>query len=136
MTVIERRPAAPFTSRAYDAPTPVTEDPDLTTVVGLLDDACVRTILTATSVEPMSANELASRCEVSRQTVYRRLDQLEAAGFVAERTRPREDGHHEAVYAATVEEISVRLCDGDLEFEVERPRRDAADELERLWRDF
>lgn len=121
---------------AGDCQTTVSEDPDLTDVVGLLDDACARRILTATSVEPMSANELATRCDVSRQTVYRRLEELEDAGLVTERTRPREDGHHDAVYAATLEEVRLRLADGELEFHLERGETDAADELTRLWRDF
>lgn len=43
-------------------------------VAGLLEDPTVRTILTATSVEPMSASELSERCGVSEPTVYRRND--------------------------------------------------------------
>lgn len=130
------RSAVPLNSSGCDTPTTVSEDPELATVVGLLDDACVRTILTETSLEPMSADELAERCDVSRQTVYRRLDELEAADLLAERTRPRGDGHHDAVYAATLEEVRVRLHEGCLEFEIDRPRGDAVDELERLWRGF
>lgn len=114
----------------------MSEDPDLATVVGLLDDEHARAILAATSVEPLSASELASECDASLQTVYRRLERLTAAGLVDDRTRVREDGHHDAVYAATLDRLSIALRDGSFEYELERTRGDAADELTDLWRSF
>lgn len=114
----------------------MSEDADLETVVGLLDDDHVRTILEATSLEPRSASELAERCGASQQTVYRRLDRLQEAGLVTDRTRMRRDGHHDTVYAAALDEVSIRLRDGELSFELRRTRRDAADELADLWRRF
>ena len=111
----------------------VSEDVDFETVVGLLDDAYAREILAATSTEPMSASDLADHCDASRQTMYRRLDRLQDAGLVAERTRPREDGHHDAVYVATLRSARVVLREGSFEFECERDEPDMADELTRLW---
>lgn len=114
----------------------MTESPDLETVVGLMDDDYARAILRETSVEALSAGELADRCDASRQTVYRRLDSLQEAGLVTEQTRPREDGHHDAVYAATLDRLSIELREGTFEFELEQSESNAADELTRLWRHF
>lgn len=114
----------------------LTVDPELETVVSLLDDEHARTILVETCETPLSASELADRCEASRQTVYRRLERLEAAGLIAERTRPREDGHHDAVYTAILDRVSIELREGALEFELERNRSDPVDELTKLWRNF
>ena len=114
----------------------VSEEADLATVVGLLDDETARAILLATSTTERSAGELASECDASQQTVYRRLERLREAGLVDDRTRARKDGHHDTVYRATLDRVSIGLRDGAFEFELERTRRDAADELTDLWRKF
>lgn len=114
----------------------VAEDPTLETVVELLDDTHVRAVLTATSVEPLSARELSDRLDISQATVYRRLDRLTDAGLLAERTRPRADGHHDTVYTATLDELTVRLRDGELRFDIDRRGDDIADRLTRLWEGF
>jgi DNA-binding Lrp family transcriptional regulator len=121
----------------------VSDDPDLETVAELLDDAYAREILTATSIEPMTANRLSERCDASRSTVYRRTERLVDAGLLGERTRPRADGHHDTVYYATLDrfevepaavgEVEVRLRDGELHVEVDRVRGDLADGLTALW---
>ena len=114
----------------------MSDDADLETVVGLLDDDHVRTILLATSENPLSASELTEGCDASQQTVYRRLERLQEAGLVDDRTRVRKDGHHDTVYTATLDRVSIRLHDGAFEFELERTHTDAADELTNLWRKF
>ncbi|MFB6255626.1 MAG: helix-turn-helix domain-containing protein [Haloplanus sp.] len=114
----------------------VADDPDLATLVDLLDDEHVRTILAATSAAPLSAAELSDRCGVSTSAVYRRVDRLVDADLLNERTRPRSDGHHEAVYLATLERFELRVADGELDWTVERTETDVADELTRLWGQF
>jgi predicted transcriptional regulator len=114
----------------------VAEKPDLSTVVGLLDDEHVRSILAATSAEPLSAAELAERCGVSDSAIYRRVDRLVAADLLSERTRPRSDGHHDTVYVAALERFELSIRDGDLDWTVERGETDVADELTRLWGKF
>lgn len=111
----------------------MSDDPDLETVVELLDDAYAREILTATSTEPMTATELSERCDASLSTVYRRTERLVEADLLGERTRPRADGHHDTVYFATLDSVEVRLRDGELHVEVERDRDDLADGLTALW---
>jgi predicted transcriptional regulator len=114
----------------------VSEESTLETVVALLDDDHARTILTATSDEALSAKELSERCDISQATVYRRVDRLTDAGLLAERTRPRADGHHDTVYVAKLDELTIRLRDGRLEFELDRVGEDIADRLTRLWEEF
>lgn len=114
----------------------MSEDPDLETVVALLDDEYAREILTATSSESMTAKELSERCDVSLPTVYRRVERLEAADLVREQTRPRPDGHHDTLYAANLDRFSVELRDGELAFELERRGEDVADRLTRMWEEL
>ena len=114
----------------------VSDDSELSTVVGLLDDEYARAILTATSDEAMSATELAEVCDISTSTAYRRLERLEEEGLMLERTRPRADGHHDTVYAANLERVEVTLRDGQLHIEVDRRSTDMADQLTRLWEHF
>ena len=116
--------------------TPVSEDTDLSTVVSLLDDEHARSILVATSEEPLSATELSERCDVSVSSIYRRLDRLAAANLVEEQTRPRRDGHHDTVYVSLVGRFELAIEDGTLEWTVEETDTDVADELTRLWRNF
>ena len=108
----------------------------LDTIVELLNDETVRTILQETSVESLSATELAERCDASQQTLYRRLEQLEDAGLVEDRTRVRKDGHHDTVYTATLGHVSITLHDGKLRIDVERVGTEPADQLTNLWRNF
>ncbi|MFC7236244.1 ArsR/SmtB family transcription factor [Halosegnis marinus] len=112
-------------------------DPGFETVVALLDDEYARAVLAATDGRARSATELAATLDASKQTVYRRLERLREAGLVAEATRPRSDGHHETVYTATLERVSVELREGEFAVEVETDgERDAADTLTDLWRRF
>lgn len=103
------------------------EDCDIEDVASLLEDETVRTILTATSVEPMSANALSERCGVSEPTIYRRLRELRACDLVEERTRPDPTGgHHHKVYAPRLRRVTVELDGGELTLDVNR-REDIAD---------
>ena len=109
---------------------------DLSTLVGLFDDEHVRTILAATSAEPLSAVALSERCGVSTSAVYRRVDRLVDADLLDERTRPRSDGHHDTVYVAALERFELRVADGDIDWTIDRADPDVADELTRLWGKF
>lgn len=114
----------------------MSEDPDLPTLVSLLDSEHARTILTATSVEPMSATELTDHCDASLPTVYRCVDRLEDAGLLREETRLRSDGHHDTVYAPTIDGFEVSIEDGELTVSVSDRQPDATDALADLWRKF
>ncbi|WP_419181134.1 ArsR/SmtB family transcription factor [Haloarcula litorea] len=114
----------------------VSEASELSSLVAALDDEHVRTILAATSDEPRSANELSELCDVSVSTVYRRVERLTELDLLAEQTRPRADGHHDTVYAATLERFELTVSDGELDWSVDRRGEDVADQLSRLWGNF
>jgi DNA-binding Lrp family transcriptional regulator len=105
---------------------------ELDEVVGLLDDEYARDILAATSIEPMSAETLAERCDASLPTIYRRVKRLREADLLAAETQVDPDGHHYDRYSARLETVTVRLVDGRYEIEVDRVERDAADRFTEL----
>lgn len=111
-------------------------DVDLATVVALLDDEHVRSILVATSETPLSANELSEHCGISTSSIYRRLDRLTDADLVDERTRPRADGHHETVYVSRLDTFELTIRDGDLTWDIDRRSDDVADQLTDMWGRF
>lgn len=99
----------------------MSEDCDVEAVAALLEDETVRTILTETSEEPMSASALSERCGVSEPTIYRRLEDLRECDLVEERTRPDPSGgHHHQVYAPRLRRVTVELDDGRLVMDVQR----------------
>jgi predicted transcriptional regulator len=78
-------------------------------IVDLLTDEYARQILRAVTDDPKPACDLVDMLGVSRPTVYRRLDDLEAAGLVEPRMSFDPDGHHRQEFHATFEEVTVTL---------------------------
>ncbi|MCU4800317.1 winged helix-turn-helix domain-containing protein [Halobacteria archaeon HArc-gm2] len=111
----------------------MSEETELATVVELLDDEYARAILAATSIEPMSASELAERCDASPPTVYRRLDRLRDEDLVEAAQQLDPEGHHYEVFSARLARLEVELDDGDYEVAIERRERDAADRFTELF---
>jgi predicted transcriptional regulator len=102
----------------------VSADAALEEIAGLLEDRTVRTILTETSQEPMSASTLKEKCDASGPTIYRRLETLGEHDLVVEQTRPDPGGgHHRTVYAPNLERVTVTLHDGRLSISVDRQER-------------
>lgn len=101
----------------------------------LLGDDYARTILAALSHEPMTATELGTQCEMSVATVYRRLESLEQCGLAASRTTVDPDGHHHELYEARLEELRVRLTDGefDVRLVTDATTHTVADTFTDLW---
>lgn len=114
----------------------VNKEEEFETVVGLLDDEYARDILKVTSQEPMTVPELSEQSNAAESTLYRRIEQLQEAGLVSEQTRVRSDGHHDAIYSATLEGCQITLKDGQFEIRVDRTEQDTVDRLQQLWRDF
>ncbi|MFC7079690.1 winged helix-turn-helix domain-containing protein [Halorussus caseinilyticus] len=105
----------------------MSEDCDVEDIAALLEDETVRTILTETSIEPMSANALSERCGASEPTIYRRLKDLRAYDLIEEQTRPDPTGgHHYKVYSPRLRRVTVELEDGSLTVELKR-EEDIAD---------
>lgn len=109
-------------------------------LLALLEDEYARAILTATSEEPMSANELSERCNASVTTIYRRIDRLLACELLEERLQPQPDGNHYRVYAATLSRFAIEFEGGERRLALERRdapyEEDAADRFTRMWREL
>ncbi|WP_247008500.1 ArsR/SmtB family transcription factor [Halorientalis litorea] len=120
----------------------MSEDWELAEVLDLLSDEYARSILAATSVEPMSAKQLAEQCDASLPTIYRRVERLQEYDLLEERTRVDLTGSHHKMYSATLSEFSMDLEDGGYEGTIERVSRadfpgedetDTADRFTEMW---
>ena len=90
-------------------------EPTVTDVIHLLDDDCARQILIETMSEPLSANELEERCDVSPPTIYRRLKELREHELVSEQTCVDPSGHHYSVYQAALEKVEIDITETGLD---------------------
>lgn len=93
-------------------------------LLGLLDADYTQEILEAVGREAKSARELAELCGASRPTVYRRLNSLQEAGLVDTEMEYDADGHHRAVFEATLEAVSVDVTGDGLSVTVTRTTTD------------
>lgn len=94
-----------------------------------------RQILALARLDPVSAEELADRCEASLPTIYRRIDELLEYGLLEERVRIDPEGNHYRVFETDVERISLLIEPGRFGVEV-RFERDLVDKFGAFWRDL
>lgn len=80
----------------------------------LLNDTYARAILTALARGPRTGRELAESCDISRPTAYRRLNRLEAAGFVTTELCPDPDGHHRTEFSLARDRLTVVIENGSI----------------------
>lgn len=106
---------------------PMAEE-ELAAIASLLEDDYARAILRHTSEQPLSANDLMDRCDASKATTYRRIDRLREHDLLESYQEYDPDGHHYEVYAATLDELNVRLDDGEFVVELDRTS-DPADRM-------
>jgi DNA-binding transcriptional ArsR family regulator len=104
------RPADPL---ADDEPTV-----DVPEVLSLLSDEYARELLGVLSEESLSARELVDRLDMSRATVYRRLDRLESAGVLETSMCIDPDGHHRKCFHVVVERMQLAFGSEGLTLEV------------------
>lgn len=112
-----------------------TLDPDDSSVEAILDtigNAQARTVLAAISREPRSALELAEDLDISRSSVYRRLDDLVAYDLVKEETRVADDGNHYTVFECNFNSTLVSLEDDEYDVRIFR-EEDLPDRFAELW---
>ena len=108
-------------SRAEPQPRPTTRREDTECAVesaqllSLLGDEYTREVLQAISEAAAPAKEIAEEINVSRTTVYRRLDRLKEAGLVRASMVYDPSGHHKQQYEVAVDRIQLNLDDGSLE---------------------
>jgi DNA-binding transcriptional ArsR family regulator len=85
---------------------------DVPEVLSLLSDEYARELLSVLSEESLSARELVARLDMSRATVYRRLDRLESAGVLQSSMCIDPDGHHRKCFQVVVDRMQL-MFDAD-----------------------
>lgn len=109
-------------ARSTPTPRTVGDDdsvqPDPEALLSLLSDEYARDIVEAVSTEALPAREIATRLDISRATVYRRLNRLEEAGVLEASMAYDPDGNHRQHFRATLDTVELSLEDGT--FEIDR----------------
>lgn len=108
-------------------------DPAPESVFAALDDATCREIVHVLS-GPMTAKEVSKRADLSLSTAYKKLNRLESAAMLEERTEIDPEGHHRSRYVLAFDGVSVDL-DEECRFvvDVERTGLQPDDRLAELW---
>lgn len=101
---------------------------DTAEVLDLIGDEYVVDILRVLEGDPQPARELAEACDVSRPTVYRRLNRLSDAGLVDSRLAVSPDGHHRKVFRLMVTELTLEIGDDGFSGSVPNPTPAPADD--------
>lgn len=108
-------------------------EPEFEDVVGSIEDPDCRAII-RTLEEPMTARELAERCDIPTSTTYRKLEKMTDATLLEELTEIRSSGHHTTRYRIDFTEVRVELEeDRSLALTISRPARSPDERLEFLW---
>lgn len=81
-------------------------------LLDMFGDDVVRRILLLTSDTPMSADALANELDVSRPTVYRRVNALAEYDLLREDLETDSDGHHYRTFEPALNEITFEVDDG------------------------
>lgn len=78
-------------------------------VLTMLGDEYAREILKTISADPLPAREIAERLELSRATVYRRLNRLESAGVVEASVSYHPEGHHRKRFTVDLDRLVLSI---------------------------
>jgi len=89
--------------------TTVTDEADIASLLGTLEDPDCRAIIEATTTEALSASELSERCDLPLSTTYRKVDQLTEVGLLDERVRLSRSGQHTSEYALQVASLELSV---------------------------
>ncbi|MFB6200950.1 MAG: helix-turn-helix domain-containing protein [Halorhabdus sp.] len=109
------------------------DTPPVQDVLDALDDPDCRAILRNTA-EPMTANELIDVCDISKSTLYRKLDLLSSASLVRERDTIGSGGGRITKYVRDFEDVLISMEENDtFSVTVERPDRTADQRLTDIW---
>jgi DNA-binding transcriptional ArsR family regulator len=104
--------------RDIDTPESDETTVDMPEVLSLLSDEYAREVLSVLVEHPLSARELVDRLNMSRATVYRRLDRLESAGVLDSSMHIDPDGHHRKRFHVVVDRIRLAFESDGLTLQV------------------
>lgn len=82
---------------------------DSEALLSVLSDDHARDILVTISEEALPAREIADRLDISKPTVYRRLNRLEDVGVLSTSLAYDPDGHHRQQYCATLGRVVLSV---------------------------
>lgn len=117
------------------APPAVSKEWDPEDVFDVLASDVARDILVLASDGPRSADELASDCDASLPTIYRRVNALLEYDLLAARRRFDDDGHHYQTFQTAIEGITVDVDESGVAAETE-PCDDLVGRFEAFWTDL
>ena len=95
-----------------------------------LGDGRTRRILAEIAKRPASVKELTERVDLSRATIYRRVEELHEHGLIEERTLVADDGNHYSEYRSEFGGTVVSLDDDSYDVHVVEDE-DLLDQLRR-----
>jgi predicted transcriptional regulator len=104
-------------------------DPD--DIFDVLASEDVRRILVVTSVQPMSAKELADICDRSLATIYRRIQAMENYNLLSEELTMDPDGNQYNEYRSDLDEITISIEEGQLNVSIDI-EKDTVDQFAEL----
>jgi DNA-binding transcriptional ArsR family regulator len=94
-----------------DAEARICQSVDSDELLAALGDDYARRIVTLLSDESLPAREIVERLEVSRPTVYRRLNRLQEIGVVSSSMDYDPDGHHRQRFGIAVDRVTLSFDD-------------------------
>lgn len=106
-----------------------------TDVFDVFGDSLARQILVLASDRPLSAGELAKRLDVSRPTIYRRVNALIDYDLLRERKEIDVQGNNYQLFETTLRRVTFEIEDGGYNIDLAMRQR-LADQFESFWSDL
>lgn len=103
-----------------------------TDVFDLFGDSLARRILVLASDRPLSADDLADQFDVSRPTIYRRVNALIDYDLLREQQEIDVDGNHYQVFETTLKRITFEIEGGGYTIDMTM-RQSLANQFESFW---
>jgi DNA-binding HxlR family transcriptional regulator len=91
------------------------------TLLEILGDNFARQIFRLLSGQPRTGRELSNETEMSRASVYRRLNTLQKHGLVDSEMEPDPDGHHRKRFHTTVSGFDFHVESGQIGSQIRKP---------------
>lgn len=108
---------------------------DPSNVLDVFGDDLARKILVLASERPLAAEDLADELDVSRPTIYRRVNALIDYDLIREHQQIDIKGNHYQIFETTLKRISFEVADGGYDISLEM-RQSLADQFESFWDDL
>ncbi|MFH5800796.1 ArsR/SmtB family transcription factor [Haladaptatus sp. CMAA 1911] len=112
----------------------MSKDWEADNIFEVLGNAQARQILVLADLKPMSAQELADRCETSLPTIYRRINELVDYDLLRKQLQ-KEDGTQYQVFKTDLKKVCFEIENGGFIVDVQI-RQQMVDQFEGFWQDL